>query len=219
MNGCGRAARFFGIVGLMLGLGAARAMAQQAEPASLPVDAYTKNDKGLIVAQVQFAADGKVAACRIVRSNAPYPLEAATVDYIRRKWVNETFAGDTVNFPITFDELPWDAKSWNDGLVPPPNWLSPGDPGRKVRLDVTFGKDGWVQEVHVAQPSGIELVDQQTGLWVKVHWHSDKYAGTKVDVPFEFKSPPAPKPVVVKTPPKPEPAPEEEAAPPAVRVQ
>ncbi len=49
----------------------------------------------------------------------PYTLETETADYIRRKWVNEWFAGETVRFPITFAELPWYAKQWDDGIVTP----------------------------------------------------------------------------------------------------
>jgi hypothetical protein len=209
-----RARKILTIAVAVLGGASGPTMAQD-----LPVEPYKANDKGILVAEVQFDAQGKVAACRVVRSNVPYPLEASTVDYIRRKWVNEAFAGAVAYFPLTFDQLPWYAKAWDNGLVPPPNLLSPGDPDRNLKLRVTFGPAGWVQRITIQEASGIQLVDQQTAIWVKVHWHSDAYAGQTVDVPFEFKSPASPRPVVVKTPPpKPKPAPEEEA-PPAVRVQ
>jgi hypothetical protein len=201
---------------------AARAGAQEVAPTELPVAPYKANDKGLVVAQVQFAVDGKVAACRIVRSNVPYPLEAATVDYIKRKWIDDAFAGETVNFPLTFDSLPWYAKSWNEGLVPPPNLLPAGDPGRKLKLRVTFGPDGWVQHVQVMNSTGIDLMDREASVWVKVHWHNEAFAGQTVDAPFEFKpsKPSLPKEPAAKPKPVAVPAePAEPTAPPAVRVE
>jgi hypothetical protein len=210
---------------LCAGLFALRAFAQQVAPPELPVAPYKKNDKGIIVARVTFAADGTVKDCRVVRSNAPYPLEAATVDQIKRKWINDWFAGQTIDFPITFDEMPWYVTHWNDGLVPPPNTLPPGDPGRKLKLRITFDADGWVEQVKIAQASGIEVVDIVTANWVKAHWHNDAFAGQTLDAPFVFKTPPGPKPVTAKAPPRPKPKPAEPAwptepiAPPAVRVQ
>jgi len=178
--------------------------------------------KGLLVVDVKFAADGTVAACRIVRSNVPYVLESSTVDYVRRKWVNAFFAGEAVQLPITFDELPWYVTSWQDGLTPPPNFLPAGDPGRKLKLRVTFGPDGWVKRVEVKEPSGLDTVDRDTAVWVKVHWHGAAYQGQMLDAPFIFKTPSLPKPVVAKAPPKPKAkavTPEEPAAVPAVRVE
>lgn len=220
MNGCARWGRLFGVLALTC-FGVRLAMAQEVAPPPLPVEPYKKNDKGLVVVEVKFAADGKVDGCRILRSNAPYPLEASTVDYIRRKWVNEALAGATVTLPIEFDELPWYAKHWNEGLLPPPNLLPADDPGRTLKLRITFDENGWISHVTVVQPTGIDLVDRETAVWVKVHWHSDKYAGQTVDTPFDFKSPVKPKPAVAREPakPKPAPVPEEPAAPPAVRVE
>jgi hypothetical protein len=169
-------------------------------PAPLPVAPYPKNEKGLIVAEVNFAADGKVKSCRVVRSNAPFPLEAATVEAIKRVWNDRWLAGETVDFPITFDELPWYATHWDDDLVPPPNILPPGDPGRKLKLRISFGADGWVERVEVVQHSGIELVDRQTAIWVEVHWHNDAFAGRTLDTPFEFKPPLTPRPAMKKPP-------------------
>ncbi|HEX4138894.1 MAG TPA: hypothetical protein VHY09_00985 [Candidatus Methylacidiphilales bacterium] len=207
------------ILALALGLGLSMALAQETSVPGVP-DMDT--GKGVLTIDVKFAADGTVSACRIARSNVPYALEVSTVDYIRRKWVNGYFAGETVRFPVTFDELPWYAKQWGKGLVPPPNFLPADDPGRKLKLRVTFGPDGWVRHVQVMEPSGLDDVDRETAFWVNVHWHDPAYQGQTLDAPFIFKTPAVPKPAVAKAPPKPEPkpaAPEEPAAPPAVRVQ
>ena len=205
-----------GALALMLALDGASARAQQPVP---PAD-HAKSAAGVLVVEVKFAPDGTVSACLIARSNVPYALEVETVDYIRRKWVNHFFAGDVVRFPVTFDELPWYAKQWGDGLTPPPNFLPAGDPGRKLKLRVTFGPDGWVKGVQIMQPSGLDAVDRQAAVWVKVHWHDPAYAGKTLDAPFIFKTPAVPKPAVVKAPPKPKAvAPVEPAAAPAVRVQ
>jgi hypothetical protein len=222
MNCCGRVGRLILAVWFSLGLSALRSAAQELSSTDFPVEAYKKNDKGIVVAQVKFAADGKVDTCIIVRSNVPYPLEAATVDYIKRKWINDLFAGETVLFPITFDELPWYATHWNDDLVPPPNILPLGDPGRSLKLRIAFGKDSWVEHVQVIQPSGLQLVDVTTARWVKVHWHNEAFSGQTLDTPFVFKPRPVPKaPVAVKRKPvAAEPAkPAEPASLPAVRVQ
>ena len=200
----------------VLALGLSVASAQEAPP---PTD--TTAGKGLVMVEVKFAADGTVAACRIMRSNVPYVLESSTIDYVRRKWVNAFFANETVLLPITFDELPWYAKGWMEGLMPPPNFLPAGDPGRKLKLRVTFGPNGWVQRVEVKERSGLDTVDRDTAVWVKVHWHDVAYQGQTLDAPFVFKTPVMPKPVVTKTPkvnPKPA-ATEEPTAAPAVRVE
>jgi hypothetical protein len=200
-------------------LGWSMASAQESAP---PPAAGTSTGKGLLVVDVKFAADGTVAACRIMRSNVPYVLESSTVDYVRRKWVNAWFANEMVQLPITFDELPWYAKSWQEGLTPPPNFLPAGDPGRKLKLRVTFGPDGWVKRVEVKEPSGLDGVDRDTAVWVKVHWHDAAYQGQTLDAPFIFETPHVPRPAVAKAPPKPKPkpaAPEEPAAAPAVRVE
>jgi hypothetical protein len=199
-------------------LGFSMASAQETAP-SPAADANA--GKGLLMVEVKFAADGSVAACRIMRSNVPYVLEASTIDYVRRKWVNAFFAHETVLLPITFDELPWYAKSWMDGLTPPPNFLPSGDPGRKLKLRVTFGPNGWIKRVEVKEPSGLDDVDRDTAVWVKVHWHDAAYQGQTLDAPFVFKTPLVPKPAVAKTPKaKAKPAaPEEPTAAPAVRVE
>jgi len=218
MNNRGRLVLMMGVVALGLTFGVVAQAQEDALPA-LPVDAYKKNDKGILVAEVKFAADGTVSSCRILRSNVPFTLEASVVDYIRRKWVNEWLAGDTVHMPITFEELPWYAKHWDDPLVAPPNFLPTGDAGRNVKLRITFGPKGWVQRVKIESPSGVDLLDRETAIWVKVHWHNEAYAGQTVDAPFEFKPvsvPVQPKPVSKPVAP---PTPQEIYAPPAQRVE
>ena len=226
MNRCVPAWLAFLVLALGLDLTVGLLVAQEVAPPPLPVAPYEKNEKGLIVVQVIFGADGKVASCRVARSNVPFPLEAATVDAIKREWDDDWLAGETVNFPITFDTLPWYATHWDDNLVPPPNLLPLGDPGRTLKLRITFGADGWVEHVKIVQPSGIELIDRQTAIWVRVHWHNNAFAGQTLDTPFVFQPPLGSKPAKAKTPaakasPKPtvpaEPA--EPVAPPAVRVE
>jgi hypothetical protein len=211
----GLAARVCGLVAVVC-VGATLARAQDAGSSPLPVQEYARNDKGLLVAEVKFSGDGSVSSCRVVRSNVPYPLEASTVDYIRRKWNNPFFAGQTVYFPVEFDGLPWYVKHWDDPLIPPPNFLAPGDPERKLKLRIVFGKDGWAQHVEVEQSSDDDRLDHGAAIWVKVHWHNDAYAGKTIDAPFIFKPLRAPKAAVAK--PKVV-EPPEDYAPPAVRVE
>jgi cell division septation protein DedD len=228
MNFGGRLRRMIRVAGLGLVGCALHLRAQEMSAPEFPVEAYKKNDKGIVVAHVKFAADGKVESCVIVRSNVPFPLEAATVDYIQRKWIVDWLAGETVTIPVTYDELPWYATHWNEDLVPPPNLLPLGDPGRKLKLRITFGKDSWVDHVQVIEGTGIELVDRQTAIWVKVHWHNDAFAGQTLDTPFVFKTPPGSKVAATApapAPPKRKPAPPattfptEPESPPAVRAQ
>jgi hypothetical protein len=203
---------------VVLVMAPARAQSDAADP--IPADIFKAGDKGVVILAVQFAADGSVKDCRVVRSNVPYPLEAAVIDYARRKWMNDFLAGETIYFPITFDEVPWYATGWNQGLVPPPDLLSMGDPPRKLKLRITFGADGWVRATKIIESSGVDLVDHETAIWVRVHWHDDAYAGQTVDTPFEFR-PPQPAPVVTPSakPATPPPVPAEPPAPPAVRVE
>jgi hypothetical protein len=225
MNRHGRPAHVVFVLICVLAAAALRTMAQELAPPPLPVEPYKNNDKGLIVAQVTFAADGKVAACRIVRSNAPYSLEASTFDYIKREWNNAALAGQTIDFPIMFDALPSYVTHWNDGLAPPPSVLPIGDPGRTLKLELTFDADGWLKDVHVVQSSGVALVDRETAIWAKAHWHNSAFAGQKLIAPVKFEARPAPKAPVVQAPPPPKPEPTPPAqpaelpAPPAVRVQ
>jgi hypothetical protein len=171
------------------------------------------------VAEVNFGKDGSVASSRVVRSNVPYPLEASTIDYIRRKWMNPYFAGQTAFFPVEFDELPWYVKHWDDPLMPPPNFLAPGDPERKLKLRIVFGQDGWAQRVEVKQPSGADDVDRGTAIWVKVHWHNVAYAGQTMDAPFDFKSLRKAKSAVANAPKQKAVESQEDYAAPAVRVE
>ena len=179
---------------LMLAVGVWPMRAQEMAPPPMPMEAHKQNPQGLILVEVKFDAEGKVDACHIEHSNAPLSLEASTITYVKREWNSEEMAGRTVDFRITFDELPWYATHWDEALVPPPNLLPAGDPGRRVKLRVTFGADGWVEQVQVMLPSGLDRLDRQTGAWVKVHWHNIAYAGQTFDTPIEFKTPVAARP-------------------------
>ena len=170
---------------------------------------------GFILVQLKFAEDGKVWSGRVVRSNAPFSLEASTIDFVKNHWKNDYFAGTTQVFPITFSQLPSSCSHWNGDMPPPVNPLAAGDPKRDVKLRVHFGADGWVEKVDVASSCGVDSIDRDTAIWVKVHWHHSAYAGQTFDVPFQFK-PPVSKPVIQHK--APQPVPEEDSAPPAVRV-
>jgi len=185
--------------------------------AEASLDSFTELTKtpaiGFILAEVTFGKDGKVWACHVVRSNAPFSLEASTITYVREHWKNDYFAGTTQVLPITFSEPPASCPHWNPDMPPPVNQLSVGDPKCDVKVRVKFGPDGWVQDTQITEPSGVDAIDRQAAIWVKVHWHHAAFANRTVDVPFEFKPPVAP---VVH--PKKQPVVEEPAAPPAVRV-
>ena len=135
--------------------------------------------------------------CLVVRSNAPYSLEISTTNYIEGHWNMPLFAGQTRFVPIAFDQLPSGSKHWNEDMVPPLDPLTVGDPERRLKLHLTFGADGWVSGIKVVDSSGLPSLDEQTGVWVKVHWHHDAYANQSVDAPFKFEPPPTPPPVVV----------------------
>jgi len=175
--------------------------------------------RGTMVVAVAFGRDGKVRACRLLRSNAPFQLEASTLDHIRKHWNCPFFAGDTEVLPIVFDDTS-KSEDWDGDLTPPPLFFPNDDKKYYLKLRVTFGGDGWAKKVQVIQPSGIELSDQQTAEWIRIHWHHDAYANQVVDAPFEFsRSLPPPRP----SPPVPPPAnpaqPQEPVAIPAIRVQ
>lgn len=184
------------------------------------LDSFTEitNTKstGFILVEVKFAEDGKVWSGRVVRSNAPFSLEASTIDFVKNHWKNEFFAGTTQVFPIIFSQLPSSSSHWNDDMPPPTDPLAVGDLKRETKLRVNFGPDGWVQHVEVADPSGVDSIDQQTAIWVRVHWHHVAFAGQTVDVPFEFNPPEPPKPTVQHK--RRQATAEEAPAPPAVRV-
>jgi hypothetical protein len=187
------------------------------------VSLVKSNTVGVILAEIRFGQDGNAKQCRIIRSNAPYSLEASTTEYIELHWKLPLFAGETRFFPITFDQLPSYVPHWNDEMVAPPDPLAVGDPQRKLKLRLSFGADGWIKKVEVADPSGLDSLDRQTGVWVQVHWHHDAYANQVIDAPFQFEPPPAPPapppPVVKKTKPVEPAQPTEPMAIPAMRVQ
>jgi hypothetical protein len=102
-------------------------------------------------------------------------------------------------------------------MAVPPDFFPYDGHEYKLTMRITFGADGWAQDVQVLEPSGVELVDRQTAAWVRVHWHSGEHAGRTVDAPFIFRREDA-KPTAVAPRPKPQPAPEP-AAIPATRAQ
>jgi len=179
-----------------------------------------KNDAGgAILAEVKFAQDGSVRQCRVVRSNAPYALEASTTDFIESHWKIPLFAGETRFMPIAFDQLPSYSKQWNEDMAPPQDPLAAGEPERNLKLRLTFGTDGWIEKVEYVDSSGLSSLDEQTALWVKVHWHHDAYANQVIDAPFQFEPPalpPTPPPPVIYQKPAPPPEP---VAIPAIRVE
>jgi hypothetical protein len=182
------------------------------------VEAFENHDEGKVIVQVKYGLDGKVEFCRIIRSNAPLELEVSTVAYIQKYWRNRLFAGNTQILPITYETPASRSAYWNGDMVPPPNLVHLGEAERDLKLRLTFGSDGWVKDVQVIQSSGSDSIDDQTAIWVKVHWHHKAYANQVIDAPFRF-VPPSPEVVVPK--PKP-PLPPPPAAPipiPAIRAE
>jgi hypothetical protein len=173
--------------------------------------------QGRILVSVTFSPDGAVAACKVVRSNAPFALEANTVDHIRKHWNCPFLGGVTEVIPIVFEESPKPGY-WDADMTPPPDLFPSDDQTHSVTLRLTFGHDGWVSDVSIITPSGSDSVDQQTAIWIKAHWHHDAYANQVIDAPFEFK--PAP-PRTVPKPAQPAKAvaPSEPAPIPAIRAQ
>ena len=181
---------------------------------------------GVIVVEITYDEKGDVQACQLVRSNAPYQLEKATQNYIRKNWKFSSLGSGTALLPVIFDQVP-DTKYWDEDLASPPNLFPYTDRQENMALRVRFGASGWVDDVKILHPSGNQLVDRQTALWIRVHWHHLAYANKTVDVPFEFVRPPPPPPPppaaavvppVVKKPVVPRPPPEP-APIPAVRAQ
>ena len=189
---------------------------------ALPEPASTKaggdlEERGKIVLAIAYDRSGKVAECRLVRSNAPVELEASTVDYVRTHWNCPLFAGMKVTLPIVF-EAGYGQMHWNGDFPLPPNPFPYDGHKYAMKLRLTFNNEGWVSHVQAEQTSGIQLADDETGAWIQAHWHHVAYANQNVDVPLEFARPPIPAPTVPHVAPKPKPPPEPVAIP-AIRVQ
>jgi hypothetical protein len=190
--------------------------AQETSDPHLPTAPADTQHPGFIVVDVAYGQDGTVQACRVVRSNAPFALEASTVNYIRKHWKCTVLAGVTAIYPIDFENAAA-PKYWNADMAPPPDLFPIGHQTQKMMLRITFGGDGWANAVKVTSPSGDPGVDDQTALWIRVHWHNAAYANRTVDAPFEFVQapppPPPPRPQVIK------PVPQEPVAIPAIRAE
>jgi hypothetical protein len=204
------------VLGLILSAGILRAAADgnatgqdtSAAPAA-STDTPEQQGPGRVSVKITFGDSGEVKDCQVVRSNAPYSLEVSTIDYIKDNWIWTFCADKTVVVPVVFDDS---TKSvhWNGDLDTPPDFLPVGETQRDVKLRLTFGDDGWIKETKVIQSSGIELMDQELSLWIRVHWHHDAYAGQVIDAPFQF-SRAASTPIAAQEAPAPPPTP---AAPP-----
>jgi hypothetical protein len=193
--------------------------AQEPIPSDQPSVNVDDQHPGFIIVEVTFDAKGAVKTCRILRSNAPFALESSTIDYIRAHWQSPFFADATATLPIVF-EATSSATYWDEDMTPPPNLFPYGDQLQNLTLRVSFGSDGWVSGVKVLQPSTNQLVDRETAIWVKVHWHHAAYANQTLDAPFKFQPPPpapAPAPPVAKA--KPPAPPPEPVAIPAIRAE
>jgi hypothetical protein len=169
--------------------------------ATLPTQADPKPDSGVDVlvereqvwVELNYGQDGKVQACRIVRSNAPFSLEASTIDFIRKHWQCAVLAGKTLVLPIVYDE-PAVSSYLNRGTVPPPDPFPANAPEHDMRLRVSFDGDGWVKDASVTETTGDDLADKETAMWVKVHWHRQSYANRVFDIPFVFRPASVPPP-------------------------
>jgi hypothetical protein len=203
-------------------VGFAQLGAQQPADPGTSATGAVRNVRGAIVVAVTFDADGKVAGCQLLRSDAPYPLEASTIDHIRKHWKVPLFAGDTIVLPIVYPNPPT-PDYWIEDMANPPDLFPFDDKTYTMKLRLTFGNDGWVRDAQVQQKSGIDLADAQTAAWVKVHWHHSAYANQVLDAPFQFSrlaspapAPPPPPPVLQPAKPA---APPEPVPIPAIRVQ
>ncbi len=207
-----------GAVVLPLVLGTAMPVRAKASPELAPASLGDGiAERGRIVLAITFDPSGKVAECRLVRSNAPVELEASTVDYVRTHWNFPLFGGMKVTLPIVFEEGAGPTH-WNGDFPLPPNPFPYDSQKYTMKLRLTFNKEGWVSHVEATQTSGIQLADDETGAWIQAHWHHVAYANRTVDVPLEFVRPPVPPPPAPHVVPKPAPPPEPVAIP-AMRVE
>jgi hypothetical protein len=210
--------RTVALAGLFCG-GASLLSTSAQEPSDTPSsnEPGDQGPRGMIVVEVTFGRDGKAQDCRVVRSNAPFGLESTTVAQIRKHWGGSFFAGSTAVLPIVFTNAPA-SNYWNEETASPPDFFPYDNNVYNLTLRVTFGNDGWANEVKVTKPSGISLVDQQTAGWIKAHWYHEAYANKSIEVPFVFKrvQPAAPHPAPK---PKAPPPPAEPIAIPAERAQ
>jgi outer membrane biosynthesis protein TonB len=179
------------ILALMASTFASRAVAVDVSPpwGMLP-DYEPQQVAGTQVVEVTFGADGTVTSCHVVRSTCGLKDDASIVAFIKANWKKPDAAGQTKLFPIVYKASAQEPVRHVD-LPPPPDTLSARDPERKMMVRLTFGKDGWVDCVDLVQSSGSDALDRQTEIWIKVHWHSNAQAGKMVNVPFDFKPPPA----------------------------
>jgi TonB family protein len=149
-----------------------------------PLRAYENHEQGRLILRLKFDKEGAVADCRVLVSSGTADLDRPTVAFIKAHWRDKDFAGLTQEVPVTFvlPGGPKEPQSFGDI-----NPLGPGSPDRTVVLNVSFGDEGWVRDVAVAQSSGLERLDQETMGFVWSHWRSIPYAGRTMRVPIEFK--------------------------------
>ena len=152
-----------------------------------PLSAYENHEQGCVVVSVTFGSEGKTTGCKVLISSGWADIDRSTVAFIKAHWKNKALAGQTIKVPVNF-VLPRDSPPQSLGDINP---LEAGSPDRTVVLNVTFGNEGWVSDVGVAQSSGFERLDQETVAFVWSHWRSVPYAGRTMRVPIVYKPKPA----------------------------
>jgi outer membrane biosynthesis protein TonB len=151
----------------------------------VPYAAVMKHESGCVIVRVTFGNNGRVAAFDFMRSSGDESVDLAFKNFIYGHWVSQALAGQTLRTPILYD--------CGDGSAVHPvslgeiNHLPPGSPPRTVVLKVSFGQDGSVKDVNLAQSSGIQQLDADTMAFIWLHWRSLPYAGQTKLVPITFK--------------------------------
>lgn len=186
------------LLGCLLLVGAGKTSAEEPEvaipavragaeaPAPPLEPAPVQHRRRTIIVSVTYGADGRVRDCKVMRSNATRLLEVSTLEHIRKHWGGAFFADSVEVVPIQFDETT--TTEWTGDMATPPNVFPDDNHAHEMTIRVSFDREGWVASTKVMLSSGIQIADEETAAWVRVHWHSDAYAGKAVDAPFIFQS-------------------------------
>ena len=67
-----------------------------------PLEARNHGQTGTVVMNVEFDAEGSVAAASVAQSSGVAILDSATRSFIRAHWHNPSFAGQTISVPVEY---------------------------------------------------------------------------------------------------------------------
>ena len=88
---------------LVLALACPRlAAADDVMPSPQPDQRFAADHAQHLVLEVKFAADGRVASCKTIKSSGSVGLDHYTVDFIRKNWNCPSLAGHTGHLPIDY---------------------------------------------------------------------------------------------------------------------